>query len=267
MKGPKALLESENNLVTDMGAWFPGERVVFRGKDLHHDLGDMSWMELYLFGITGRTFSPNQIKVFNTIWVLTSYPDPRLWNNRVVALAASARSTGVLGMSAGIAVSEASIYGARPEIKSHNLLLRIHRDMSQGEGLEQLVITELKSARVLPGFGRPVTRRDERLAPFMDVLRLLDAHNGKHLALATRIEDILVKKRYPQRLNYAGATAAVAADMGLNEQEYYLFGVLGFVGGMIPALVAAKTKGEGEFFPIRCADVKSVMKITRKWND
>ena len=57
MQGPKTLLECEDHWVTDLGAWFPGERVVFRGKDLFQELGDSSWMGLLLYGITGREFN------------------------------------------------------------------------------------------------------------------------------------------------------------------------------------------------------------------
>ena len=63
MRGPEKLLENENHWETRMGGWFPGERVVYRGQDLHVDLDDMGWMELYLYGITGRRFSDAQLKV------------------------------------------------------------------------------------------------------------------------------------------------------------------------------------------------------------
>ncbi|MFD2272097.1 hypothetical protein ACFS07_15430 [Undibacterium arcticum] len=94
-----------------MGAFFPGSHVIFRGHDLHAELKDMDWVELYVFGITGRRFSAEQLRLMHAIWTYTSYPDVRLWNNRVAALAGSARSTGALGVAAALAVSEASIYG------------------------------------------------------------------------------------------------------------------------------------------------------------
>lgn len=267
MKGPKALFESENNLVTEMGAWFPGERVVFRGKDLHHDLGDMSWMDLYLYGITGRTFGIEEIKIFNSMWVLTSYPDPRLWNNRVAALSTSSRSTGILGMAAAVAVSEAAIYGARPEIQAHDLLTRLKEQSRSGESnIESLMMVELKRSRVLPGFGRPVTQGDERLEPLMDALKSSNIAVGGHLQLAKNIENALAKKRYPYRLNFAGATAAIAADLGLTAREFYLFGALGFVAGMIPVLHLGNQKAPGAFFPTRCAAIESETKSVRVWS-
>ena len=99
MNGPQTLEQHVGVLATKMGAFFPGERVVFRGQDLHASLKDMDWLELYLFGFTGRRFTPQQMKVFHALWSYTSYPDARLWNNRVAALAGTARSTGTLGIT------------------------------------------------------------------------------------------------------------------------------------------------------------------------
>ena len=58
MNGPQLLEQHVGRLVTSVGAFFPGERAVFRDHDLHASLKDMDWLELYLFGITGRRFTP-----------------------------------------------------------------------------------------------------------------------------------------------------------------------------------------------------------------
>ena len=124
MKGPQLLEENVGRLVSNAGAFFPGERVVFRGHDLHASLKDMDWLELYLFGITGRRFTPQQMKVFHALWTYTSYPDARLWNNRVAALAGTTRSTGNLGISAAVAISEAHIYGGGVVLRISEFLQR-----------------------------------------------------------------------------------------------------------------------------------------------
>ena len=151
-----------------MGASFPGERVVLRGKDLFHDLGHLGWMELLLYAITGRMFSDRQVRLFQVFWTLSaSYPDPRVWNNRVAALAGTARSTAAMAISAGNAVSEAVIYGQRPIIRSIDFLSRTQKQLDAGADLKDLIIAELKKHRCMAGYGRPVTRKDERLEPVM----------------------------------------------------------------------------------------------------
>ena len=70
-KGVK-LGEYEDRLVTRMGAWFPGERVVFRGLDLHRDFADADWMELYVYSFTGRRYPRPQLEMLHTLWVISS---------------------------------------------------------------------------------------------------------------------------------------------------------------------------------------------------
>jgi hypothetical protein len=156
MNGPKLLEQYVGKLVTSAGAFFPGERAVFRGHDLHASLKDMDWLELYLFGITGRRFTPQQMKVLHAIWSYTSYPDARLWNNRVAALAGTARSTGSLGIAAALGVSEAQIYGGGVVVRAIEFLTRARIQVDAGEPLAALVRAELKQQRSIGGYGRPI---------------------------------------------------------------------------------------------------------------
>lgn len=129
MKGYKSLIESEHRWISRMGAWFPEEgRVVFRGKDLFHELKDLSWMALLFYGMTGRIFNEKQMRLFEGIWTLcTSYPEPRIWNNRIAALAGTTRSTATLAISAATAVSEATIYGHRPIVQAIDFYLGLRK--------------------------------------------------------------------------------------------------------------------------------------------
>lgn len=266
MRGPKALFEAENKLVTDMGAWFPGERVVFRGKDLHHDLADLSWMELYLFGITGRRFEVKELKLFNALWVLTSYPDPRLWNNRVVALAMTVRSTAALGIAAAIAVSEAEVYGAMPEMRAHAFLNSVPEDITDSELLD-MSISEMRARRSLAGFGRPIARVDERISVLSATVKDVGAEQHRCWRTAFKIEHLLNKAGYHDKLNYAGASAAVAVDLGLSTQEFYHFAILAFVGGMMP-LLHASSRPVGTFFPLRSSALSAAdpyVRDVRPW--
>ena len=63
MRGPEVLKKADDNWHTEMGAWFPGERVVFRGKDLFTELGELSWFKYLMFGITGKNFSDRRISL------------------------------------------------------------------------------------------------------------------------------------------------------------------------------------------------------------
>src|SRR3569623_71902 len=240
MKGPVDLLENEGRWRTKMGAFFPGERVVFRGKDLFTELGHLSWMQLYLYGITGRIFSEAQSKLFEGIWVLcTSYPDPRLWNNRIGSLAGTARSTGNLGISAAIAVSEASIYGRRPDIRAINFLLRARRLLNDGKPLNEIVESELAQYKTIYGYGRHIVNTDERIRPMQELAQRLHLSNGQYVKLAFDIEHTLQEGRWRMHMNVAALASALAADQGLSDRDYYFFAIPSFIAGIAPCFIEA----------------------------
>src|SRR3569833_2087387 len=189
MKGPVDLLENACRCRNKMGAFFQGKRVVFRGKDLFTELRHLSWMQLYLYGITGRIFTESQGKLFEGMWVLfTSYPDPRVWNNRIGSLAGTSRTTGNLGISAAIAVSEASIYGRRPDIRAINFLLRARRLLNDCKPLNEIVDSELAQYKTIYGYGRPNDKTDERIRPMQELAQRLHLSNGPYVKLAFDIE-------------------------------------------------------------------------------
>ena len=253
MKGPEQLLENEDHWVTRMGLSFPGERVVFRGKDLLNDLKNMPWMGLLLYGITGREFNESQIRLFEGIWVLSSsYPDPRLWNNRVASLAGTARSTGSLGIGASIAVSEASIYGQRPVIRCIDFLQRTKIKLDAGAELAGLIHEDIRKYRGIPGYGRPIVSRDERIAPMIKLAEEVGLSGGAHFKLAFQVDEVLAEKRLRMRMNIAAVGAALAADMEFSSREYYMFTIMCFTAGMFPCMIEAGEKTEGTFLPVRC---------------
>lgn len=264
MKGPEQLEMYAGRLVTRAGACFLGERAVFRGLDLHAALKDMDWLELYLFGITGRRFTPAQMKVLHASWVYTSYPDARIWNNRVAALAGSARSTAGLGVAAALAVSEARIYGSGSSLRAIEFLLEARLGVERGELLADLVAAALRVGYIY-GYGRPLSAADERVEPLMALLREYGMDRGAHVELAFAMEKILVERNPALRMNYAGLVAAVAADLGFSPQEYYLFRIPAFLAGMPPCYQEAAEKPAGLLFPLPCRVILYEGVSRRSW--
>lgn len=248
-----------------MGGFVPGSHAVLRGHDLHRELKDMEWVELYVFGITGRRFSPEQLRLLNALWVYTSYPDPRLWNNRVAALAGSARSSGTLGVAAALAVSEASIYGRGVDIRAIDFLRRTRDAIEAGAGLAECVAQEIAAHRSIAGYGRPLTSRDERMAPTLALARSLGLDGGPHFTLAFAVEEYLLAGRLRWRMNYAALAAALVADMDVTTREYYLIAFPTFLAGMQPCFIEATERPEGMTFPLSCADIHYEGKASRRW--
>lgn len=263
--GPDLLQEHVGVLKSRMGTFYPGSHVIFRGHDLHTELQNMDWVELYVFGITNRRFSKEQLRLMHAIWTYTSYPDVRLWNNRVAALAGSSRSTGNLGVAAALAVSEASIYGRGIDMRTVDFFYRTMQSVQNGHDLVECIQHEFESNRSIGGYGRPLINGDERNQHILSLANSLGLDQGPFLRLAFDIESALLKGRWRMRMNYAALAAALAADMGLTPTEYYQFMFPAFLAGMQPGYIEAADKPEGTLYPIPCADVQYEGESHRPW--
>ncbi len=259
-RGPKLLKDSEDNWRTGMGAWFPGERVVLKGKDIFTELENVSWIEYLLRGITDKNDEElsKLAKLIEGSWrICTSFPDPRLWNNRICALAGTVRSTGNLGIAAGMAVSEATIYGLKPIKGGMDFLFRAKNALKNGSTIEELVKAELKAYRVVPGYGRPVTDKDERIGPLLKFAKAVDANIGEYTNLAFQIEEYFLNSRYKYRMNASAITSSLLADAGLTPEEYYYTAIPCFLAGMIPCYIDSLNHPLGSFFPIPTTRLRS----------
>lgn len=259
----------EGVLRSTLGGCFPGERAVFRGHDLHTELRDADWLDLYLFGITGRRHTSAQLKVLHAIWVNTSYPDARLWNNRVAALAGSARSTGNLAISAALATSEAAIYGRQIDIATADFLIRAQAAQAAGQPLVDIVTAELRANRRIGGYGRPVAKgaADERNAVVLDLAASQGLADGTYAKLAFAIEQTLLAGRWRMRMTYAALAAALALDIGLSPREYYLYMLPAFLAGMPPCFIEANTRPEQATMPWRCSAIVYQGPPRRRWRE
>lgn len=266
-KGPDLLTQYEDNWVTAMGAWFAGERVVLRGKDLLNDVAQRPWMELFVYGITGRE-SSTLARLIEGIWAIScSYPEPRIWNNRVAALAGTTRSTGVLAVSAAVAVTEATLYGLRPIKGAMDFFYRADQKVRAGAKLDDVVKEELRKHRVVSGFGRPIVSADERIAPLLRFAKTLNADGGHYVQLAFQIHEILKNSRYKYQINVAALAAAILADQDLSTDELYQLATLAFAAGMFPCHIDARAKPEGSFFPLRTNRIDYRGAPERRWGE
>lgn len=266
MKRNSLLEQAAGRVSSRVGGCVVGSHAVFRGHDLHRDLKDMDWLELNVFGITGRRFSPEQLRVLHAIWVYTSYPDARIWNNRVAALSGSTRSTGSLAMAAAVAVSEARIYGIGPGLGAYDFFVKARQGIEHGQELESLVKEELRIHRGIGGYGRPIAAHDERIAPMMALVREAGLDQGTHLQLAFKTDQVLRNGRWRLKMNYAALAAALPLDMGFTRMEFSLFVTHLFLAGMSPCFKEASEKPEGTLLPLSCNNLSYEGHAKRSWS-
>ncbi|SFU59257.1 citryl-CoA lyase [Pseudoduganella namucuonensis] len=263
------LEQFDGPMLTRAGRVFPGERAVFGGHDLHSAFADAGWVDLYVFGISGLRLQPAQLKVLESVWVYTSYPDARLWCNRVSALTASSRGTGAQALAAGIVASEASLYGLGPETTIGDFLVRALAAKCGGADLDQLVRAELKQHRHMMGYGRPVGADfvDERIPVSLARMEELGVAMGPHLRLAFELEEALGRvtgKRLPMTM--ATMMVALPLDFGLSVRQAYLCILPQFVAGMLPCYAEALARPSGATFALRCERIAYDGAPPRAWD-
>jgi hypothetical protein len=264
--GPELLRQNVGRVKSRVGGCFIGSHTLFRGKDLHAELGEASWLDVYLFGITGRRFSAPELRLLEALWAYTSYPDARIWNNRVAALAGSARSTANLAISAALSVSEGTIFGRGIDIRAIDFLIRTRAELAAGGELGVCVRRELSERRSLAGYGRPISnRRDERLDPILKLARSLGLADGPHVKLAHDIERFLLESRLRMAMNYGAIAAALTADLGLSAREHYMYSFAAFLAGMPPCYLDAAERPASTLLPLPCAGVAYRGKPKRPW--
>lgn len=265
MRGPLFLASRHGCLQTKVGAAFVGDRAVFRGHDLHSELLDASWLELHLYGVTGRRPDARTLTMMNALCVVSAYPDARIWCNRVAGLAGSVRSTANLGLAAALAVDEATVYGRRNELKALTFFLETQARIVQGETLADCVDAHLASGKRLAGYGRPLANRDERIEPIMDVAKRLGFSDGPFVAMAFGIDGLLLERGRALRMNYGGLVAALGAELGFSPHEFYRVLFPSLLLGMSPCFVEAAEQPEGALFPIACSDLRYEGPARRPW--
>lgn len=266
----RVLIDREDNWETEMGAWFAGERVVFRGKDLFTELFDQQWIAIWYYTVTGKLFSKKQLDLWSRLWVLcTSYPEPRIWNNRVAALTGTARATAFQAVAAGVAASEGQFFGGQANLAAIEFIKRAKRlVVDEGSDLADVVEAEIAEKRAFPvGFGRPIIKSDERIPPAIRLAKELGLYGGPHVKLALEIDKLLVKNRYRVQLNIGGLTAALCADQGLSEREFYCTTAVIYSAGILACYHDATTKPAGTFFPLSCNRISYQGKPLRKWEN
>ncbi len=277
----KEQLNNECYWFTNIGKWEPSQHIIYRKRNLHKPPYETSWMSLLLYGITAKQFNHRQIKLFEAIWTLsTSYPEPRIWNNRVASLAGTAKSTGALGVSAATATSEAIIYGLQPLYACASMLTDINIALHKGSLLRDLLSERIlknkqtnkrpssgknRSVAGIPGYGRPLIKKDERITPLLDLAHELKLDKGEYTRLAIRIDQQLKDMDSALSMNIAPIMAGLFLDQGLTSKDFYYFCILCFSAGIMPCFIDAVEQPQGTFFPIQCKNINYQGVPHRKW--
>lgn len=248
---------------THAGGFFPGQGARVRGRPLHEHCQARGWFDLYLLSLTGRQFEAAAIEMLETVWTYTSYADPRIWNNRIAALAGSAHASPGLAIGAAIAASDAHIYGLGPIMECYDFLAAHAHD--DDAGFTEAVRSHRRQGLRFGGYGRPIVAEDERIGPLMARARVLGLADGPAVGAAFRLEQILATEGLPLRMNYGALVAAFCLDLGLNRSACAAYVATLFLGGMPAVWTEARDQPTGLLFPTPVSAIRYDGQMPRKW--
>lgn len=260
------LLAAQSGWESSVGAAYPGNGAEFRGYDMLEEFKHWNWLSTFYFATSGRKLSSNAEKFINAVYCMCfSYPDVRIWNNGIAAMAASTRSTAQLGICGGNAISEANFYGGRPVMKAVDFILRAKEKFESGSSMQEIYTEEKSRRKYIYGYGRPIVSHDERVPPAISLMKELGLFDRSHVRFATEFDDYLQTQDSEIRLNICGVFAAFCADEGMEPREAYYLLVVCYSIGMLACYVDALDKPEGHLFPFRCDSIRYSGNQVRDW--
>jgi citrate synthase len=230
-------------LHTSAGMAMLGRQVIVHGKDLHHECRELSYVHYLLFCVTGRSFEAQKARAFERLWVSTGYPDPRIWCNRIAGYLGSARVDPGLAMSAAIAATNSVNYGFRAMRSAYAVQQAIPEAR---EERARWLTEQLETRQLLPGYGRPIHGRDERLAAALTTLVELELAAGPALKRAFWL-DRRLREQKGIEMNIAAFWAALAIDFGIGAGEYEAFMLLMFAPGYMAVYAEQRARPPLEF--------------------
>lgn len=246
------------HIVSSRGGWKIGSGVQNCGYDMMDDLvGKASYMQVVVLNATGRLPSRAVADWIDAIHICLSWPDPRIWCNRIGALAGSNRVSGVAASCLGVLAAESTSYGIKPLINGVEFIEHAYAQRAKGVSVDDFVDIETNKHGGKPhlmGYARPIAKGDERIPAMEKVTENLGFSIGKHLSLAYQIEAIL-SARFDESMNINGYVSAFLADQGYSPKEVYRIFSAVVLSGVTACYADTADRLEGSFAPLKTTDV------------
>ena len=258
MNNHQAWDELHGRIVSSRGGWKMGEGIQCCGYNMMEDLvGQVSYMQVVVLNATGRLPSRALADWIEATHICLSWPDPRIWCNRIGALAGTSRTSCIAGSTLGVLASESTSYGTKTLISGAEFIQHAYIKVSQGMSVDAFIDEEVKQHGGKPfftGYVRPIAKGDERIPAMELVTKNLGFSIGEHLKLAYQIEATLNKK-YNETMNINGYMSAFLSDQGYTKLEVYRMYSSFVISGVTACYSDTVNRVEGGFSPLKTSDI------------
>jgi len=253
--------ERRNKITTDIGKWVGGVDVTIRGYSLFDELFDkVSYFQVLVLNVTGRLISKNLSTWLENNFIVMSYPDARIWCNKVGAICGTTHSSPTAATAAGVLCADSRIYGgSQSTLVTMKFLEKALKSKESGLTVEKIIkqLPIKQGMPAVPGFVRPVAKDDERIKPHLLMTQRLGFENGDYLKLASEISEYM-DSHYSMGINIDGYSAAFLLDQDFTPEEVYKINSLRVASGVTACYSDNIQHSENSFLPLRCDDIEYI---------
>lgn len=247
-----------NVLIDRKGGWIIGQGVHCHGYDLLRDLlGEVSYFQLIVLNATGRLPERRFADWLECAYMCLSWPDPRIWCNRVGSLVGTVGGSVSAGTAAGILAGDSIMYGPYSMIQGSKAIKQAKIELDSGLSVEAYVNAQIKNTKgkiKIMGFARPIAKGDERVPEMERVSEKYGFTIGEHLQIAYKIQSYL-SANYGESLNIGGYFSAFLVDQGFSPEEIYSITSTMVASGVTSCVIEEFDKPNESFLPLRCDDI------------
>lgn len=214
-----------------------------RGRLLFGEmLGKRSFWQVAAWAIGGVDLSEGDGELLGQIGVLTQLLDPQIWPLAVTRRIAASGGGLARALVGGTATLAAPRLAGLPVGGFMRFLARVEAEEAAGATLDEVLERAVAQGERVPGVGRPVLGRDERVAHQLALYVRHGRAGGPNVERALAI-DRFYERRKGVRLNSAGLHGALMRDLGFSPIAASAFSTLYFV---VPVLAHAAFADPGE---------------------
>jgi citrate synthase len=245
-------------IYTQKGGWEIGKGVAIHKHSVIDELMPAgSFFQVMVLNVTGRLPERKFIHWLESTFIGLSWPDPRIWCNKIGAMGALTKASPVVSICSGTMASDSRMYGPGTALNATAFICQAMSYCSEGGSVEDFIEkkAKLRGRLRVPGYARPFATGDERVVAMQALADSLGFEKGPHLQLAYQIQDYLMEN-YGEAINLAGYIVAFMSDQGYNADEIYRIYSMSVNSGIHAAYSETCDSPPDSFLPLRCDDIE-----------
>jgi citrate synthase len=249
------------------GGWTMGQGIQSHGYSLLDEIhGKATMTQLMIMNITGSLPEARLAQFVDGFFICLSWPDTRIWCNKIGVFSALTRSSITAAIAAGGLAGDSKIYGAgtaRAVSKFVDLAYQqiIEKRLSIKDFFDNFAYERGKLKA--PGFARPLAKGDERIPAMTRLARKLGYKTGTYMQMVTDMEAYLVESQ-GEGMNLAGYFTAFMKDQGFSVDEIEGIAAFAVSGGVYAAYFEYINQSPNSFLPLRVNDIEYIGPEARK---